>query len=242
MNEKIQWKGIILSNMPVGENDRRITVLTKESGKITAFAKGARRPNSPLVTATMPFSFGDFEFYVGRNSYSLVKADIKNHFDGILKDLDATYYGCYYLEMADYFTQEGMDETNILSLLYATLRATEKAVVDPKLIRCIYELKMLFFHGIYPNVFTCPCCGTKEHLEIFSVKKAGILCGTCGKLEGGYKLQASTVYALQYILSVSLEELFSFTVTDEILKQLQRVVHSFYEVYIQHKFKSKSFL
>ena len=53
--------GLILKQTPIGEYDRRICLLTKERGKISAFAKGSRKPGNRLAGATNPFSFGEFK-------------------------------------------------------------------------------------------------------------------------------------------------------------------------------------
>ena len=91
MNQLTTMTGMILSVAPIGEYDKRVVILTKEKGKISAFAKGARRPNSPLAGACTPCNFGKFMLYEGRNSNTLQSAEIENYFAELRTDVEAAY-------------------------------------------------------------------------------------------------------------------------------------------------------
>ncbi len=78
MKDEIVLNGIVLSFRSSG-TDRRLVILTREQGKITAFAKGVRRPSSQLISKTQLFVMGAFTVYPGRNAYTL-DVDAKEYF------------------------------------------------------------------------------------------------------------------------------------------------------------------
>ena len=197
--------GMIIKAVPIGEYDRRLVLLTKEKGKITAFARGARKPNSRFVASTNLFCFGTFKLYAGRDSYTLSETEIVNYFEELRMDFEAAYYGMYFLEIADYYTRENNDEREMLKLLYQSLRALSHPTLKNQLVRAVFEIKSVVINGEFPGVPEENPNGTKK-----------------GTTEGRKYLD-STQYAVAYIMNSSIEKLYTFNVTDEVLNELRAI-------------------
>lgn len=243
MNQ-ITVTGMVLQATPIAEYDRRVVILSKERGKISAFARGARRPNSALMGMTSPFSFGEFTIYEGRTSYTLVSASISNYFQELRMDVEGAYYGFYFMELANYYAREANDETELLKLLYQTMRALINLKIPNLLIRYIYELRVVAINGEGPQVFECVCCGDRERKQVFSVRRGGLVCEAClsRNVSDEKKLLPSTIYTLQYIIASPIEKLYTFLVNDEVLKELEDVVTEYLKEYVGKRFKSLEIL
>lgn len=149
MTDLLELTGVVLSSMPVGEYDRRIVLLTKERGRITAFAKGARRPNSALLAVSCPFVCGKFSLYEGRSSYTLKSVEVFAYFNQLQQDLEILCYASYFTELADYYAKENLAAADTLNLLYLAFKALEKNKIPRTLVRHIYELRMMVIDGEY---------------------------------------------------------------------------------------------
>ena len=208
MQEFTQITGMVLKTEPIGEYDRRVVILTTEMGKISAFARGARRQGSRLLAATNPFSFGEFKMYAGRNSYTVTEAAISNYFEGFREDFEGACYGMYFLEVMDYYTRENNDEKEMLKLLYQSLRALLHDGIPNRLVRYIFEMKAMILNGEFPGM---PAEGDWEE---------------------------STAYAVSYIMTSGIERLYTFNVTPKVLMQLGQIADDYRRRYTDRPFKS----
>lgn len=244
MSDLITVQAVVLSVMPMGEYDKRLVLLTRERGKISVFAKGARRPNSPFLAAANPFVFGSFTLYEGRTSYNLNHAAVTNYFVELAAMQPGVYYGFYFLELADYFGREGIDEKDMMNLLYVSFKALLRPELDHRLVRCIFEFRTMVIQGEYPQIFQCvSCSGEKKELSFFSQRQHGVLCASCAMgVPDSVRISPAALYALQYMASAPLQKLYGFTVKPEILEELERIIHTYVAGNTDKKFKSLGIL
>ncbi|MDD6071848.1 MAG: DNA repair protein RecO [Clostridiales bacterium] len=242
MRDKIELTGIVLSSTLVGDYDKRLVILTKERGKITVFARGARKPNSPFLGISEPFNFGTFTLLEGFDAYRLLGADVKEYFLDVKNDIDGICYGTYFCDVLEYLCVEGVGDVNILNLLYVTLKALMKKEIPNPLVRRIFELKVLAFDGEAMAAFSCANCG-REKVIAFYTAANGLLCEDCVRKAGKVEmLSQSTIYTIQYVISETVNKIYTFHLSEEVWQEFDKVVGMYFSHHVQKKFKSLEIL
>lgn len=248
MGELVEVTGMVLTASPVREYDKRIELLTRERGRISAFVQGARRTNSTLSACAIPFTFGTYQLYEGKSSYNVQSVQIKTYFDKIAEDYDGLCYVSYFAEMAQHFTRENIEAPQELLLLYVTCKAVTKGLVPLPLIRSIYEMRLMQIEGEALELFQCLQCGKQSGGQAVYFSRGGLLCRECaaklppGAQERSYPLSGDALYALQFILTAPLKKLYSFRVSDEVGGELAAFMKQYLKRYLHQEFKSLVFL
>lgn len=214
MTDEIEVSGVVISGMPIGEYDKRIVIITRELGKIHAFARGARRTNSKLLAGTDPLTFGKFKLVAGKNAYTLTEVKIVNYFEDLKMDIERVYYGYYFLELASYFSRENIVEKTLINLIYIAFKALEAKMetLTPDFIKAIFEWKIFAIEGIMPNI------------------DGGILLGK--------RIRPSTAYAIKTVSVGDLEKIFSFDLEAESKKEFIQLAKEYRDLNTDISFKS----
>ena len=172
--------GIMLRRIDLGEKDRILTAYTRELGKLSAVAKGSRRPGSKLSGASEPFAYSRMMLAAGRDLDVLTEAEIKESFPHVRAEIGAVAHAVYFLELVDRFVEDRQPNPDLFDTLLSALYVLEGGT-DPELTARYFELQVLSILGYEPQFDSCLRCGKPIGRErvAFSPSLGGVVC-RCG--------------------------------------------------------------
>lgn len=232
--ESLVLSGVVMEESVYGESDKRVVLLTREKGRITAFAHRARNPKSPLHGKTPLFLFACFTVKPSSDGlYTLENVERKEGFEALLRDYEAYVQASYYLEFISLLTRETTEGGAFVPLVYHALKALLRPDADRKLFRNITVLRALRLAGLLPypeaedGAVFHPLTGefTKENEE-----------------EGGIYLGPAALRAIREIYSRKTEALYSFRLDEKGGEELLRFTEAWLSVHELDRLRSAKLL
>ena len=226
----IKTKGLVVKEIPFEDTDKILTLITSDYGRISVLAKNSRRSGSRSSYGTQVLTYGEYVLFKGKERFSLNSCDILAQYYDLASDLTRFTHAALMLDMATDAAHDAASAAGILNVLLYGLHALGKGR-NPLLVSSAFALKLMQITGYPPFVTGCVLCNTSEIDEIyFSFKKCGFICENCAKNETDItKIDIGTAKAMLYVLCADKNEVFSFELSDKVLKSFSTLVFQYAE-------------
>lgn len=240
----IKTEALVLRETEYKDHDKLLTLLTKEHGKLTVRARGVKGKTSKLKAGCQLLCYSEFTLKDYQGFYYVSEAEPLQMFPELREDLELLSLASYFAQAAEVVSQEDVPNGELLSLLLNAIYAVSKLKLPQLLVKAAFELRLACLSGYEPSLDCCPVCG-KENPDRFNVSKGVIHCAGChdDELSEGLRLPVSegTLAAMRYIVYAPAKKLFSFSLSDAGLKELNGLTETFLVTQLERGFYTLDF-
>lgn len=244
MPNTLTINALVLKVSDYAENDRLLSLLSIEKGRITVIAKGARSVRYHYLNAIQLFTYSAFELYEKNGMFWLKEAIINTGFPALTESIEKVALASYLAELSSELTDENESGCEILRLLLNSLYMICDGKRSLPLIKAVFELRAVCSSGYMPDITGCRDCGTTSaDVFYFDIMNGCVICGDCfsshstsiaensefeGKLSGAsdtinmlgerntyIPVSAEVISAIEYLLSANHKRIFAFRLEKE---------------------------
>jgi len=216
----INTTGIVLREVLYKDSSKILTVLTSDEGKLTVSAHGAFRKNSKLAAVTGLLVFSEMTLFKKKDRWTMTEARSVEQFAGLRDDLTLLALGAYIAELTEAVADEDSPNPELLPLCLNALYALSEKIKTPEYVKPAFELRLMAISGFEPQL-----CRENET-------------GTESITDGVLRLGSGALNAADYILSCDAKKLFSFTLSDDALKELSKAAESYLLAHLDRTFRT----
>lgn len=236
MYEKTE--GIVLREIEYKDADKLLTVLTREHGKLTLRARGVKSGRSRSKAACQLLTYSEFTVSEKQGKYTITEAVAKEMFPELREDIELLYLASYFAQVTDAVAQEEDAVPELLSLLLNALYALAKLKKPQPLVKAVFELRLACIAGFLPDLRGCAVCGNLQPNR-FNVTQGILQCAECrSDATDGIRMpvSAGSLAAMRYIASADPKRLFSFSLSDGALHELNGLTESYLTMRLERGF------
>ncbi len=240
--KQISVQALVIKVMDVGENDRLVTLLTRDMGVIKAFAPSAKKMKSKNYSGTAFLSFSSFLIEEVKDTLRIRDASLEKSYFKLGCDIAALALQQYFCELCSFLTPPEENSEEILKLLLKSISVINEGKMSFSLIKAIFELRLLSISGFMPNLVACCNCGEYNEDEMsFDYENGCLYCADCAIAVEAVKLPATATLALRHIVFSDFSKLFSFSVPEEYAEKLAILTENYLLMQTEYNYKTLNF-
>ncbi len=238
--ESIKTKAIVVRSANSGDNDKMLTLLSPEIGKISVIAKGVKSLRHKSHTSARVLCYSEFVLKKLRDGfYSLSQAELLESFSPLSESVEALSLANYLASLCEMCVRINESADSEVRLLLNSLYVLTKRIDAIYLIKAVFELKMCEIFGVMPEFNEeCPC-GKKA--QYFSVTDGEIRC-TEHKGEKNVPVSKELFAILSYISNSSLRDSLYMSCNNEAVSQISQITEPFLEYHLGKLPKALNYL
>ena len=238
-------EGIVLKERSVGEQDKFIDILTKESGVLEISVKGAKKINGRSGSSTQLLAYSRF-CIDKRGSYLYLNSAEPIHiFYGLRSSLSKISLASYFADVMRSCIKPEAQNGDIMRLMLNCLHYLETGERDEMLLKAIFELRLMSEIGYMPDIVACRSCGVFEPDELFfCISDGGFFCADCfeNSTASDYlKVKLPVLSAVRHIVLTDFNRLFNFRVSESTLQSLAELAEQYMLTHLEHSFGTLEF-
>ncbi len=177
-------EGIVLRRSNYRDNDRIITLLTPNKGRVDANARGSRKLRSPLLSAVEPGVYGEYVLYRGKGNTIVHSFTLKDSFFDLRKDFELFSHAAVVLSSCLYAAKPEQETANLFILSLRTLSRLCYLDIAPELTTSAFLLHFSSIEGFKPRLNHCSICQRKLSVDErtwLDKDSGGLICAQCLK-------------------------------------------------------------
>ncbi len=239
----LRTDGIVIREQTTGEQDRLVTILTRENGVIKGFVNGGRNPRNKNVSSTGLLCYSDFTIEKRKNDIYVIKeATAKEVFFSLRENITSLSLAQYFAEIAGELSPREENAGEYLSLVLNSIYLLSNKIKDARLIKAVTELRLCAIAGYMPNLVACHECGNFEtEVMYFSLDTGMLFCEKCRSSNRLLKLSPGIISAMRHICFSPPEKVFSFNLSHDGILALSDLTERYLRKVTMRSYKTLDF-
>jgi len=236
----VRTEAIVLRNLNYGETSQIVTLFTRERGKVSVMAKGARKTKSKFGSTLQPMAYTQVVFYY-KPTRTLQLVSESSHvvaFHDLQRSLEKITLGLRIVELVAALMEEENPQPAIFRLIVRVLRHLDAADERAANLWPFVQLRMASLMGVAPAV-------RRENVE--SVGSGGLLSLANGGVypsdatpEAAQQASRAALRAYAVFVRADIDTVLRMHLTDAVRAEVEDLVESFMRYHFEDAYPDRT--